>query len=143
MCHSQVSFPFHVTRKVPLRELPGRPTKRRPRGRVLEARERLPRPSRGRAGAAPRRIAPRLRPRYRGGRRRPGAARARGAPEPRRPGAVLGTRGRGHLPASTAPPARSVPLGIPTRRSADGEPPSIRVAAIKIARRHSHRARGH
>ena len=105
MCHDR--FPFRYS-KVLLRA-PGRPTKRRPRGRVLGPASR-PRPSRGRADAAPRRIcaAPStsLPRRWASARRRAPAARQGRAAR------VLGTRGRGHLPASAAPPARSVPLGI-------------------------------
>ena len=115
-------FPFSCYSKGPLRELPGAPQNDARAGVCSRPASASRGPSRGRAGAAPRRIcaAPSTSlPR----RRRVGPApRPGGAPEPRRPGAVLGTRGRGHLPASTAPPARSVPLGIPTRRSADGEP---------------------
>ena len=121
MCHSQVSFPFHVTRKVlcassraPHKTTPARACARGPRAPLAA----VARPRR-------RRAAPDLRRAFDLATAAVGvgpAPRPGGAPEPRRPGAVLGTRGRGHLPASTAPPARSVPLGIPTRRSADGEP---------------------
>ena len=55
MCHSQVSFPSRVTRKV-LCASSRAPYKTTPRGRALEAGWRLSRPSRGRACAAPRRI---------------------------------------------------------------------------------------
>ena len=81
-------FPFSCYSKGPLRELPGAPQNDARAGvcsRPASA-------SRGRreAAPAPRRagFAPRLRPRYRGGRRRPGAAprrRARAAPPRRRP----------------------------------------------------------
>ena len=64
------------------------------------------------------------------------ASRPSGAPEPRRPSAVIGTRGRGRLPASTAPPARSVPLGTPTRRPADGEPLRIETRSDVADRSH-------
>ena len=86
MCHSQVSFPSRVTRKV-LCASSRAPYKTTPRGRARPAGA-----SRGRreAAPAPRRagFAPCLRPRYRGGRRRPGVAprrRARAAPPRRRP----------------------------------------------------------
>ena len=114
-------FPFSCYSKGPLRELPGAlqndAARARARGRLAPlaavARPRL------------RRAAPDLRRAFDLATAAVGVGPApdpSGAPKPRRRGAVLGTRGRGHLPASTAPPARSVPLGIPTRRSADGEP---------------------
>ena len=137
MCHSQVSFPFHVTRKVlcassraPHKTTPARACARGPRAPLAA----VARPRR-------RRAAPDLRRAFDLATAAVGvgpAPRPGGAPEPRRPGAVLGTRGRGHLPASTAPPARSVPLGIPTRRSADGEP--LRIDPRSDVADRSHRA---
>ena len=136
MCHSQaVSFSCYskvlcASSRAPHKTTPARACARGPRAPLAA----VARPRR-------RRAAPDLRRAFDLATAAVGvgpAPRPGGAPEPRRPGAVLGTRGRGHLPASTAPPARSVPLGIPTRRSADGEPPQTkaRLPPIKIARRH-------
>ena len=73
------------------------------------------------------------------------AAPARPAPAARQssaaPGAVLGTRGRGHLPASTAPPAAAC-----LSASQRGAPPTGRrqtAAAIKIRARHRAACEGH
>ena len=135
MCHSQVSFPSRVTRKVlcassraPHKTTPARACARGPRAPLAA----VARPRR-------RRAAPDLRRAFDLATAAVGvgpAPRPGGAPEPRRPGAVLGTRGRGHLPASTAPPARSVPLGTPTRRPADGEPLRIETRSDVADRSH-------
>ena len=135
MCHSQVSFPFHVTRKVlcassraPHKTTPARACARGPRAPLAA----VARPRR-------RRAAPDLRRAFDLATAAVGvgpASRPSGAPEPRRPSAVIGTRGRGRLPASTAPPARSVPLGTPTRRPADGEPLRIETRSDVADRSH-------
>ena len=98
MCHSQVSFPFHVTRKVlcassraPHKTTPARACARGPRAPLAA----VARPRR-------RRAAPDLRRAFDLATAAVGvgpASRPSGAPEPRRPSAVIGTRGRGRLPA--------------------------------------------
>ena len=135
MCHSQVSFPFHVTRKVlcassraPHKTTPARACARGPRAPLAA----VARPRRRRAAPDLRRAIDLVTAAVGVG----PASRPSGAPEPRRPSAVIGTRGRGRLPASTAPPARSVPLGTPTRRPADGEPLRIETRSDVADRSH-------
>ena len=116
-------FPFSCYSKGPLRELPGAPQNDARAGvcsRPASA-------SRGRreAAPAPRRagFAPRLRPRYRGGRRRPGVAplrRARAAPPRRRPRDARPWPPPG-LNRAAGPACLSAPLrGVPPTGSLSG-----------------------
>ena len=122
MCHSQVSSPFRVTRKV-LCASSRAPYKTTPRGRARPAGA-----SRGRreAAPAPRRagFAPCLRPRYRGGRRRPGVAprrRARAAPPRRRPRYARPRPPPGLNRAAGPQRASKHPYAVPRRRGAAPE----------------------